>query len=247
MRWLLALALLLATANLAWWLLRGSDGPLWRANPTVMASADTVAAASTPDAAATHAPVATEAPPTPPDPGAATAAPPAPPVAAAPATPQPPAVSPSGLIVPVRGVRPDQLHDTFGDARGSERSHEALDIMAPAGTPVLAVADGHVEKLFDSERGGLTIYQFEDTGTWCYYYAHLQSYAPGLAEGQAVERGEVIGYVGSSGNADPAAPHLHFAVFALTPERQWWKGEAINPYPLLGAGPGSGGSPQGQR
>ncbi len=245
MRWLLALALLLATANLAWWLLRGSDGPLWRANPTADASAGTVAAAPTPDAVATQALAATAAPPA--RPAAARTAAPTPPPAAAPATPLPAAASPSGLIVPVSGVRPDQLHDTFGDARGSERRHEALDIMAPAGTPVLAVADGHVEKLFDSERGGLTIYQFEDTGTWCYYYAHLQAYAPGLAEGRAVERGEVIGYVGSSGNADPAAPHLHFAVFALTPERQWWKGTAINPYPLLGAGPGSGGLPQGQR
>ena len=246
MRWLLALALLLATVNLAWWLLRGGDGPLWRANPTADASAGTIAAPATPDSAATHAFAATAAPPAPSDAGARTAAP-APPPAAASSIAPPTAASPSGLMVPVQGVRPDQLHDTFGDARGSERRHEALDIMAPAGTPVLAVADGHVEKLFDSERGGLTIYQFEDTGTWCYYYAHLQAYAPGLAEGQAVERGEVIGYVGSSGNADPAAPHLHFAVFALTPERQWWKGEAINPYPLLGAGPGVGGSPQGPR
>ena len=120
-----------------------------------------------------------------------------------------------------------------GDARGGERMHEALDIMAPAGTPVLAVADGRVEKLFTSERGGLTIYQFEPSGRWCYYYAHLQSYAPGLAEGRELKRGEVIGYVGSTGNADPAAPHLHFAVFALTPEKQWWTGTALNPYPML--------------
>ena len=145
--------------------------------------------------------------------------------------------APSRLLVPVQGVEPADLSDTFGDARGDERMHEALDIMAPAGTPVLAVADGHIEKLFDSDRGGLTIYQFEPSGAWCYYYAHLQSYAPGLAEGQAVRRGDVIGYVGSTGNADPAAPHLHFAIFALTPERQWWTGTPVNPYPLLtGAG-----------
>ena len=140
---------------------------------------------------------------------------------------------PSGLVVPVQGVQPAQLSPTFTDARGGGRTHEALDIMAPAGTPVLAVADGHVEKLFDSKQGGLTIYQFEPGGKYAYYYAHLERYAPGLAERQQVRRGEVIGYVGSTGNADPAAPHLHFAIFALGPDRRWWEGTAIDPYPLL--------------
>jgi len=130
-------------------------------------------------------------------------------------------------------VQPAQLSPTFADARGAGRTHEALDIMAPAGTPVLAVADGHVEKLFDSKQGGLTIYQFEPGGKYAYYYAHLERYAPGLAERQQVRRGEVIGYVGSTGNADPAAPHLHFAIFALGPDRRWWEGTAIDPYPLL--------------
>ena len=139
----------------------------------------------------------------------------------------------TGLIVPVSGVAPSQLSDTFADARGSERAHEALDIMAPAGTPVLAVADGSVEKLFDSKQGGLTIYQFEPSGRYAYYYAHLQGYAAGLAEKKTIRRGEVIGYVGSTGNANPAAPHLHFAIFVLGPERQWWKGTPVNPYPLL--------------
>jgi murein DD-endopeptidase MepM/ murein hydrolase activator NlpD len=137
--------------------------------------------------------------------------------------------------VPVQGIARAALSDTFDDARGGERRHEALDIMAPAGTPVLAAADGHIEKLFDSKQGGLTIYQFEPSGRYAYYYAHLQGYAPGLAEKEAVKRGEVIGYVGSTGNADPAAPHLHFAVFALGPEKQWWKGTPVNPYPLLRA------------
>lgn len=146
----------------------------------------------------------------------------------------PPTPGPAGLIVPVSGIMAAQLADTFGDARGNERQHEALDIMAPAGTPVLAVADGHVEKLFDSDRGGLTIYQFEPSGRYAYYYAHLQRYAPGLVEGQALRQGQVIGYVGSTGNADPAAPHLHFAIFLLGPEREWWRGTAVNPYPLLG-------------
>lgn len=144
------------------------------------------------------------------------------------------APAPSGLIVPVSGIRADQLTNTFDDARGSERMHEALDIMAPTGTPVLAVADGHIEKLFTSDAGGLTIYQFEPSGRHAYYYAHLQAYASGLREKQVIKRGEVIGYVGSTGNADPAAPHLHFAVFELGPEKQWWKGTPLNPYPLLG-------------
>ncbi|MCD9033652.1 M23 family metallopeptidase [Luteimonas sp. Y-2-2-4F] len=140
------------------------------------------------------------------------------------------------LLVPVQGVGREALHDTFSDARSEGRPHDAIDIMAPAGTPVLAVADGHVEKLFDSERGGLTLYQLEPGGRYAYYYAHLQGYAPGIEEGRALRRGETIGYVGTTGNADPEAPHLHFAIFRLGPERHWWEGEAINPYPHLRGG-----------
>lgn len=152
------------------------------------------------------------------------------------ASPMPASGAPA-LLMPVQGVAVADVHDTFDQARGSERRHEALDVMAPAGTPVLAVADGHIEKLFTSDRGGLTVYQFDPTGTWSYYYAHLQAYAPGLIEGMQVRRGDVLGTVGSSGNADPAAPHLHFAVSRLTPERQWWTGEPVNPYPLLEGAP----------
>ena len=111
--------------------------------------------------------------------------------------------------------------------------HDAIDIMAPAGTPVLAVADGTVEKLFDSKLGGTTLYQFNPQRTLAYYYAHLQAYAPGIAEKQVLKRGQVIGYVGATGNANPEGPHLHFAIFELGPEQQWWKGTAINPYPQL--------------
>jgi murein DD-endopeptidase MepM/ murein hydrolase activator NlpD len=136
------------------------------------------------------------------------------------------------LEIPVAGVDADELRDTFGDARGT-RAHEALDIMAPRNTPVRAVEDGRIARLFTSEAGGLTIYQFDPSETYTYYYAHLDHYASGLKEGQAVRRGQVIGYVGSTGNASPDAPHLHFAIFRLTPERQWWKGEPINPYPVL--------------
>jgi murein DD-endopeptidase MepM/ murein hydrolase activator NlpD len=136
------------------------------------------------------------------------------------------------LEMPVEGVAPDDLRDTFADARG-RRAHEAIDIMAPRGTPVRAVEDGTLAKLFSSQAGGLTIYQFDPAATFSYYYAHLDRYAASLREGQLLRRGEVIGYVGSTGNASPDAPHLHFAIFQLTPERQWWKGEPVNPYAVL--------------
>ena len=137
------------------------------------------------------------------------------------------------LAVPVVGARRTELRDTFSDLRGSARAHEAIDIMAPRRTPVVAVQDGRIVKLFTSKAGGLTIYQFDPSETFSYYYAHLDGYAPGLHEGQAVQRGELLAYVGSTGNASADAPHLHFAIFRLTPERQWWKGEPINPYPVL--------------
>jgi peptidoglycan LD-endopeptidase LytH len=145
----------------------------------------------------------------------------------------PPALPAEPLLIPVQGVQPRQLSDTYTDSRGSGRLHEAIDIMAPTGTPVLAVADGHVEKLFYSKPGGITLYQFDTTGRLAYYYAHLESYAAGIVEGRKLRRGEVIGYVGASGNANPAAPHLHFAVLALGPEKRWWKGTPSNPYPLM--------------
>lgn len=136
------------------------------------------------------------------------------------------------LRVPVVGVDARSLVSSFSQARGA-RVHEALDIMAAAGTPVVAVEEGTVAKLFTSDAGGLTIYQFDPTGTVAYYYAHLRGYAPGLAEGDVIARGQVIGYVGSTGNASPDAPHLHFAVFLLGPERRWWQGTPIDPYALF--------------
>lgn len=138
------------------------------------------------------------------------------------------------LKMPVEGADADDLRDTFFDSRSGGRAHEALDIMAPRHTPVVAADDGVIAKLFDSHGGGgITIYQFDTSRTYCYYYAHLERYATGLREGQSVRRGDVIGYVGNTGNASPSAPHLHFAIFQLTEERQWWKGEPINPYPVL--------------
>ena len=137
------------------------------------------------------------------------------------------------LIVPVDGIRAHQLTDTYNQRRGSNRPHEALDIMAPRGTPVLAAADGKIVKLFDSKPGGLTIYEFDTTETLAYYYAHLDRYAAGIAAGLQVKQGAVLGYVGSTGNANPDAPHLHFAIFKLGPEKNWWQGTPINPFPLL--------------
>ena len=142
---------------------------------------------------------------------------------------------PPALLIPVQGITASQLRDTFDQGRdGKQRSHEALDILAPLGTPVLAVDDGTIVKLFLSKPGGITIYQFDAGRQFTYYYAHLDRYADGIAEGQSVRRGTVIGYVGASGNANPAAPHLHFAVFRMGPEKQWWKGEPLNPFGYLG-------------
>ena len=138
-----------------------------------------------------------------------------------------------GLLIPVSGVTAAQLSDTYTDARGQGRSHDAIDIMAPTGTPVVAVDDGVIVKLVTSKPGGLTIYQFDDDAEVAYYYAHLDGYADGLSEGQTVARGDVIGYVGFTGNANPDGPHLHFAIFLLGPEKNWWQGTAINPYSHL--------------
>lgn len=136
------------------------------------------------------------------------------------------------LEVPVQGVDRNQLYDSFDDRRGIRR-HEAIDIMAPRGTLVFSVEDGRVAKLFESVAGGLTVYIFDPAEMFTYYYAHLDRYAGGLKEGEAVRRGEVIGYVGSTGNASDDAPHLHFAIFQLGPERRWWQGKPINPYLVL--------------
>ena len=137
------------------------------------------------------------------------------------------------LLIPVKGVSAGQLKDTFDDARAIARRHDAIDIMAPRGTEVRAVDDGTIAKLFTSKAGGLTIYQFDPTETFSYYYAHLDHYASGIAEHQEVRRGQLLGYVGSSGNASEKAPHLHFAIARLGTDHSWWKGDPINPYPLL--------------
>jgi murein DD-endopeptidase MepM/ murein hydrolase activator NlpD len=223
---LLFLAGILVGANVVYYLsVRGVLAPTMSYPETSAAktavapparSADAPAPASTPTAQATS-----------PSPS---------PTLASPAiSPSPTAATPlAGVLqMPVQGIDPAQLRDTFNEARGGTRIHEAQDIMAPRGTPVVAVADGKVVKLFNSNQGGLTVYQFDPTETYAYYYAHLDAYAPGLREGQSLRRGDPIGTVGSTGNANADAPHLHFAIFLLGPEKRWWEGTPVNPYPLL--------------
>lgn len=143
-------------------------------------------------------------------------------------------VGPAGLAIPVVGVKPTDLVDTYDAARGSGRRHDAIDIMAAEGTPVIAAGDGTIEKLFFSNGGGgITIYERSTDPKWEYYYAHLSAYAPGLAEGQQVKRGQVIARVGHTGDASAAGPHLHFAINSMGPGQRWWQGTPINPYPLL--------------
>jgi peptidoglycan LD-endopeptidase LytH len=137
------------------------------------------------------------------------------------------------LALPLPDLERGALRDTFDEMRGGTRRHEALDILAPRNTPVLAVEDGTVAKLFLSKAGGLTLYQFDPTGAYAYYYAHLERYADGVKDGDTVTRGQVLGYVGTSGNAPPDTPHLHFAIFRLTDAKRWWQGTAIDPYPIL--------------
>ena len=138
-----------------------------------------------------------------------------------------------GLLVPVSGVERPALSDTFKQSRDAGRLHEAIDILAPRDTPVLAVEDGTIAKLFVSKAGGITVYQFDPSTRYAYYYAHLERYAQGLSEHDRVRRGQVLGYVGTSGNAPKNTPHLHFAVFKLTEQKQWWQGTPINPFEIF--------------
>jgi murein DD-endopeptidase MepM/ murein hydrolase activator NlpD len=142
------------------------------------------------------------------------------------------ASTPKLKVAPIEGLRSRDLRDSFRE-RHSSAHHKAIDIMEPHGTPVQAVVDGIIEKLAESKAGGTSIYLFDSAKKFCYYYAHLQNYVPDLQEGERVKRGEVIAYVGSTGNAVATAPHLHFAIHELAPGKRWWQGRAINPYPVL--------------
>jgi murein DD-endopeptidase MepM/ murein hydrolase activator NlpD len=216
-------------------------GARWRGEPQA-AAPQPVPPPSVPyPAPAVPVPVPTPAAPIPSLPPATTPAP-------SPAAPGSPAAGPARqpdtaetadltrrqLLLPVQGVRPEALEDTFVDARsGGARQHEALDILAPRNTPILAVEDGKIAKLFLSKLGGITVYQLDPTTTYVYYYAHLERYADGLKEGDPIRRGQVLGYVGTSGDAPANTPHLHFAIMRLTPEKHWWQGTALDPYPIL--------------
>lgn len=133
---------------------------------------------------------------------------------------------------PIEGLKANDLRDMFEETHNGHR-HEAIDIMEAKGTPVHAVVSGPIKKLFLSKPGGITVYQFDDAGVFCYYYAHLDRYADGVVEGMHVNKGDVIAYVGSTGNADPGAPHLHFAISRLGPDKKWWEGPSVDPYPAL--------------
>lgn len=149
-----------------------------------------------------------------------------------------PAQTSAGLALPVAGVKPEELVDTWGQSRGGGmREHHAIDIMAPRGTPVVAAAPGRVEKIFESRNGGHTVYVRSPDGATVYYYAHLDAYRPGLAEGQQVRTGDLIATVGSTGDASPEAPHLHFEIKRMSPGEGWWQGQEVNPYPLLAGKP----------
>jgi murein DD-endopeptidase MepM/ murein hydrolase activator NlpD len=134
------------------------------------------------------------------------------------------------LMIPVVGVKQSQLTDTFADARSNNRVHDAIDIMAPGGTPVVAAANGEIAKFFDSNLGGITIYQYSTDKKYVYYYAHLQSRAAGLKEKDYVTQGTIIGYVGDTGNAGAGNYHLHFSIALLKDPKRYWEGEYINPY-----------------
>ncbi len=142
------------------------------------------------------------------------------------------------LLIPVAGVRAAALPNTFDESRaGGARRHDAIDILAPRGTPVLSTDDGRVARIDTSANGGLSIYAADPSGRFVYYYAHLDAYRPGLRDGQPLARGETLGFVGTTGNAPPGTPHLHFAISLLGEPSRWWDGTAINPFPLLTAAP----------
>jgi murein DD-endopeptidase MepM/ murein hydrolase activator NlpD len=151
---------------------------------------------------------------------------------AAPPVPPPNDLLARKLAFPVRGIEPATIADTFTDARGATRVHNAMDIMAPRGTPVVAVAAGVVTRLGNGGAGGITVYQVDDAGRYAFYYAHLDRLAPGLVTGKVVQRGDVLGYVGTTGNAPRSAPHLHFAIYEIGEGRGRFGERPINPFPL---------------
>lgn len=143
-----------------------------------------------------------------------------------------PAAEAAGLTIPVAGVLPSELKDTYGAGRSGGRLHKGVDIFAKQGTPVVAAAEGVIVKRDSNAVGGISVYQRGSDARTIYYYAHLHGYRPGLKEGDLVRPGDVIGYVGSTGNVT-GSPHLHFSIHTVTDPNRWWKGRDLNPYDLL--------------
>jgi len=201
-------------------------GPAWTAEQAAALQSDTAHSITEVETIASDgAPVIVE------EPAGATASPAA---APAPAATPTPLLAKGVLLLPVRGIESSALHDTYAEQRGGgTRTHEALDILAPRGTPVLSAASGRVLKLFDSKAGGKMVYAADSSERFILMYAHLDAYANGLADGQPLKRGQVIGVVGTTGNAPPNVPHLHFAIARSNNVKEWWKGAPVNPYPLL--------------
>ena len=242
---LLAATLLLALAALIWYLSKASPTPV---TPITPPAATSELPAATGDANPSASPAATIAPTesaqsqnvsTSVEPSTSPTGTPAP---AAPQTTPAPVSSADAhatssasaqLVVPVAGVRPEQLQDTYTQSRSEGRTHNAIDIMAARNTPVLAATDGTIIKLFNSERGGITLYQLGTDQRTVYYYAHLERYADGITENRFARRGEIIGYVGDSGNAGRDNCHLHFSIWTVSDPKRFWEGENVNPYPLL--------------
>lgn len=188
------------------------------------------------DAEATAATPGTPPPTAAPTPASATPTAQSSPGGTASVTPSAPASSTTRLLIPVAGIRPEQLQDTFTASRSEGRSHDAIDIIAPRGTPVLATIDGRILRLFSSVKGGITLYQLGPDERTVYYYAHLDRYADGISEGRVLRRGETIAYVGDTGNATPGNYHLHFQVYRITDPKHFYTGDNLNPYPLLREG-----------
>ena len=153
------------------------------------------------------------------------------PARATPVTPEA-ALAAKALIIPVEGVDPSRVRDSYTAARGG-RTHDAVDIMAARGTPVIAADAGTILRLRQNDAGGITIYQLDPDERFIYYYAHLDRYQDGLVEGMKIKQGEVLGFVGTTGNAPKNTPHLHFQVMLYRGRGQYWGGEPINPHPYL--------------
>jgi len=243
---LLATSILLGLAVLIWYLSSKPRPtpvtPISQPPPTTAELNLPADSAVSPTNAAPIAPPATGSAPTPAAQASSSPAitTPSPPASDAPQTSPLPAEgahatssAPASLLIPVAGVRPEQLQDTYTQSRSEGRTHNAIDIMAARNTPVVAAADGTVIKLFQSERGGITLYQLGTDNRTVYYYAHLERYADGLAENRFMRRGQLLGYVGDSGNAGRDNCHLHFSIWLVTDPKHFWDGQNINPYPLL--------------